>query len=519
MLGLVWLPAAVQAQEYSEPRRPLAAVIDEYVREGLASNLSLQAQSLEVERATAALDEARARYFPDIGLAARYSKSDGGRTIEIPNGTMLNPVYQTLNEMLMAQGQPPRFPALQNESIAFLRETEQDTRLTMRMPLIAPAIPAAVRAQRELLGASEYARTALARRLKRDITVGYLRWLGSVRNQGIVDASVALLDENLRVNDSLFRNGKITQDQVLRARAELLQVEQQSRDARNLAAQAQSFLNFLLNRPLDTPLENAEVEANITATTRALAELRQAALDNRPELAQLARLTRASEAQTSVARAELWPTLSFGADGGIQGEEYEFGRGSNFYTVSLLLNWNLFDGGARRAEVRQSDAIARRTATQPTSSPSRCSSKFSSRSTGSTPAPTRWPPPKRAPRPRAPASASPAASVMKASSARSSSSTRARASRAPSSISTSRVSKCSRARPSSTTPLPRALCRWMSHMRTRTSLLLFTRLDRRLRHEQKRRWSRSRRRCAFSRPSQGPGGTADRHQRPRGHQG
>jgi outer membrane protein len=364
LLSAACLPPIAMGQQATEQGRPLAAVIDEYVREGLASNLGLRAQTLEVERATAALDEARARYFPDLSLAARYSKSDGGRTIDIPLGTMLNPVYQTLNEMLMAQGQPPRFPAMQNETIAFLRETEQDTRLTMRMPIIAPAIPAAVRAQRELLGASEYSRQALARRLKRDITVGYLRWLGSVRNQGIVDASVVLLNENLRVNESLFRNGKITQDQVLRARAELLQVTQQSRDAENLAAQARSYLNFLLNRPLDTPLENAEVEANVTATTRALAELRQAALDNRPEIGELTHLTRASEAQTSLAKAEYWPTLSLGADGGIQGEEYEFGRGSNYYTVSLLLNWNLFDGGVRRATVRQADAIARRTATQ-----------------------------------------------------------------------------------------------------------------------------------------------------------
>src|ERR1044071_5935477 len=83
--------------------RPLAAVIDEYVREGLKSNLSLRAQSLEVERAAAALDEARARYFPDIGFAARYSRSEGGRTIELPLGTALNPAYQTLNEMLIAQ--------------------------------------------------------------------------------------------------------------------------------------------------------------------------------------------------------------------------------------------------------------------------------------------------------------------------------------------------------------------------------------------------------------------------------
>ena len=185
-----------------------------------------------------------------------------------------------------------------------------------------------------------------------------------MRTQGIVDASVALLNENLRVNDSLHRNGKITQDQVLRARAELLAVTQQSREAQNLAAQAQSYLNFLLNRPLDTALENADVAAEVSARTRALADLRAAALANRPELAELTHLTRASEAQVSIAKADRWPTLSLGADGGIQGEEYEFGRGSNYATVSLLFNWTFFDGGARRAAVRQASATARRTAIQ-----------------------------------------------------------------------------------------------------------------------------------------------------------
>jgi len=362
---LATLPARLAAQGVvTETSRPLAAVIDDYVREGLRENLSLRAQSLEVERSEAALDGARARYFPELSLGARYTRSEGGRTIEIPLGRALNPAYQTLNELLMAQGQAPQFPAVQDETIAFLREREQETRITLRMPLLQPAIPAAVRAQRELLGASEYARVALARQLKRDITVGYLHWLSAVRTRGIVDASVVLLNENLRVNDSLHRNGKITQDQVLRARAELLAVTQQSREAQNLAAQAQSNLNFLLNRPLDTPLENADVAAEVTARTQALADLRASALANRPELAELTHLTRASEAQVNIARADRWPTLSLGADGGTQGEEYEFGRGSNYATVSLLLNWTFFDGGARRAAVREASAIARRTATQ-----------------------------------------------------------------------------------------------------------------------------------------------------------
>ena len=347
-----------------EAQRPLAKVIDEYVREGLRSNLALRAQTLEVERSAAALDAARARWFPEASLAARYTRAEGGRVIELPLGDALNPAYQTLNDLLVAQGQQPQFPVVQNEVIPFLREREQDTRVTLRMPLIAPVIPAAVRAQRELLGASEYARTAVARRLKRDITVGYLDWLSATRTRGIVEASVALLNENLRVNDSLHRNGKITQDQVLRARAELLAVTQQSREAQNGARLAQSYLNFLLNRPLDTALEDADVMGDVSATTRALTELRTAALENRPELEQLRHIARASEAQARVARADRWPTLSLGADGGIQGEEYQFGRGSNFATISLLLNWTFFDGGARRAAVRQANAAARRTQTE-----------------------------------------------------------------------------------------------------------------------------------------------------------
>jgi outer membrane protein len=347
-----------------DAQRPVARVIDDYVREGLRSNLGLRAQSLEVERSAAALDAARARYFPEAALAARYTRAEGGRVIELPLGDMLNPAYQTLNELLIAQGQEPRFPVVQDEVIPFLREREQDTRITLRMPLLAPAIPAAVRAQRELLGASEYARAAVARRLKRDITVGYLDWLSARRAGGIVDASVALLNENLRVNDSLHRNGKITQDQVLRARAELLAVTQQAREARNGATQAQSYLNFLLNRPLDTSLEDADVTGDVSATTRALSELRAAALENRPELEQLRHVTRATEARVRVARADRWPTLSLGADGGILGEEYEFGRGSNYATISLLLNWTFFDGGARRAAVREANAAARRTRTE-----------------------------------------------------------------------------------------------------------------------------------------------------------
>jgi outer membrane protein len=347
-----------------EPVRPLGEVLDEYVRAGLESNLSLRSQTLEVERSLAELDAARGRFLPAFGLEARYTRAEGGREIAIPVSSLLNPVYSTLNELLAAQGQPAPFTPIADQTFPLQREREQDTRLTLRQPLYAPAIPAAVSAQRSLLEGAQFARVALARRLKRDITVAYLDWLRATKTVDIVEASATLLRENLRVNDSLFRNGKITQDQVLRARAELLEVEQEVRETENLATQARSFLNFLLNRPLDEPLVPAEVAREVSRATLDLANLRAAALANRPEIEQSERNVQAAQSLIRVERADLKPTLSLGADGGIQGEEYEFGRGRNFGMLSLQLNWQFFDGGTNRAQVRGARAAARQAETR-----------------------------------------------------------------------------------------------------------------------------------------------------------
>jgi len=355
-------PLAYAAAPERAETRPVSSVIDDYVREALRSNLALRAESLVVERALAALDAAQAHFLPTLAFDARYTRAEGGRQLDLPLGTLLNPVYSTLNRLLAAPGRPAEFGSLQDQTFNFQRQREQDTRVSVRQALYAPAIPAAVRAQRAQLEAAQFDRMAVARRLKRDVTVGYLDWLKATRTVGIVDASVALLAENVRVSDSLYRNGKVTQDQVLRARAELLAVQQQLRDARNGENQARSYVNFLLNRALDTPLEPAGVENEIGRTGHDLAVLRIEALGNRPEIAQLDRTISAAESQIRVANADRRPTLSLGVDAGINDERYDFGSGRNFGTISLLLHWQFFDGGATAAAVHGARADARRAA-------------------------------------------------------------------------------------------------------------------------------------------------------------
>src|SRR5690606_31292390 len=109
--------------------------------------------------------------------------------------------------------------------------------------------------------------------------------------------------------------------------AELLEVQQQLREAQNLAQQARSYLNFLLNRPLDTALEATEVDEVVARSAADFATLAAAALERRPELAQAESAAQAAEAQIGVERAQLKPTLGIGVDGGIQGEDYGTGHG------------------------------------------------------------------------------------------------------------------------------------------------------------------------------------------------
>lgn len=351
MVGLCWSASAAWAQ--TPAGGDFDTIVSNYVAEGLRGNLALQSEHLEVEKASGALAEARARFFPQLSFEARYTRAEGGRVIDIPIGTSLNGVYSTLNDMLVAQGQPARFPQIADSNIPFLRTEEQDTRVTLRQPLYAPSIPAAVRAQRALLDASSFNRMAIARTLRRDITVAYVDWLKARSSVDIVAASEALLRENLRVNESLFGNGKITEDLVLRAKAELLDVEQQKREAENLATQTQSYFNFLLNRQLQAPIEPSSPPNSAATNEGALEQLWSTALDRRPEVSQVEQLRRASEEQVRIARKQKWPTLSFGVDAGTQGEDYRFGSGYNFGTASLIFSWRIFDGGGDTARVHQ----------------------------------------------------------------------------------------------------------------------------------------------------------------------
>src|SRR5689334_1706303 len=80
-LSFAW---AISADAQNAPAGDFDSVVASYVAEGLRSNLALQGQTLEVERAAQSLAEARSRFLPQLQLEARYTRAEGGRDIEFP---------------------------------------------------------------------------------------------------------------------------------------------------------------------------------------------------------------------------------------------------------------------------------------------------------------------------------------------------------------------------------------------------------------------------------------------------
>jgi outer membrane protein TolC len=343
--------------------------LQQIVDDALAANLELQAGSARTAQRLAALEQARARYLPVLDFAGRYSQADGGRTIEFPVGDLLNPVYQTLDQLLLAHGQPAQFPRLKNQQIELLRSQEQETRFVLAQPLYEPRIGPAVETSRQQLQSAEANLAALRSRVVRDAQQAYYQWLAAQQAVLVLEATRELARANLAANESLYRNGRITRDLVYRAEADVLEIEQQSIAAASRVRIAQSYVNLLRNAPLADPLPAAEIDADTVERFRNrlvervagrkpdVAMLQQLGTSRREELRGLDAAIAAGKAQQDLARAAFKPVLALGAEAGIQGEDYGFGDDQKYVLASVILRWNLFRGGADRAALSEARAL------------------------------------------------------------------------------------------------------------------------------------------------------------------
>jgi outer membrane protein TolC len=326
--------------------------LDRLVREGLAVNRGVRQERLALEGSEAGIREAAGQYLPSITVNARLSDRSGAIT---DLGRLMNPAFGALDQLL---GQPA-FPT----DIQLKMPNRQETSLRVTQPLVEPRIVAAWKIRSGIRDAQRASVDAAEGKLAANIRIGYLQYAKALRLVQLYDSTLVLVNEVVRVQESLRDNGKATPDQVLRARADRSETEQRRADAARLADAARQSLNAILGRPVDAPLERlADEDLGLDLAIPLDSALVRAGVD-RAELAQARGGVRAARGQLSLANAGYLPSVVGVLDWGIQGETYRFTKNDDYLVASLVLQWNLFDGGQREARRQQARAEVERART------------------------------------------------------------------------------------------------------------------------------------------------------------
>lgn len=157
---------------FAQPTSTEPSLLDAYVTEGLKNNLQLLQENLSVDQRWTAIQEARGQFLPAVSFQADYTLS-GGRSIALPIGDLLNPVYNTLNQITGSSDFPT---ALENVNEQFLPNNFHDTKVRVIQPILNTDLYHNLNIRENELAAQEAQREAFRNQLVKDIKLSYFNY-------------------------------------------------------------------------------------------------------------------------------------------------------------------------------------------------------------------------------------------------------------------------------------------------------------------------------------------------------
>jgi outer membrane protein len=360
LLGLLFLQR-LPAQTPAQPQIiPASTILDNYLRIGLDSNLALHQRNFDLQRSLLDLKRARAQFYPQAGVSSQYTLADGGRTQSIPVGDLLNGVYSTLNQLTGTN----KFPQVANQSVQFLPNNFQDTKMEITLPILNTDLLYNKAVNSEIIHSRKADIDIYRRDLVRNIRQAYYQYLQTEKAVDVYSNALLNVQANLRVSEKFVENNMVTKESVLRAQSQVSHVQSSLISAENDRRNAAAYVNFLLNRPLNTPVltDSALLTDDTSAGTQpdtyavtasSHADATAAAIAGREEF------TRLKSTQNILASNLRWnqnyliPKLNAFYDVGFQGYGYHFNNSQFYQLAGINLSWNLFKAGDNKYKISQ----------------------------------------------------------------------------------------------------------------------------------------------------------------------
>lgn len=335
LLTFLVLASATQAQ----------SPLDTYIREGLKNNIILKQKNIGIENALTALKEARGLFLPSVNFNSSYQSGEGGRFFSFPVGDLVNPVYTTLNQLTGTNN----FPQLENIKSNLNPNNYYDAHVRTNIALVNTDIYYNLNIQKQQITLSEKEVALYKRELVKNIKTAYYNYLMAESSLSIYESAVGLVNKNLKVNQSLNKNGSGLYANVNRAQAEAELVKSQVVNAKNQVKNAQYYFNFLLNK---------ELEENILNTTDIDKELEenlkfQNEINSREEIELVGLQVNINETALKMDKNYWVPKINGFVDLGSQSIDWNFDGQSRYYFAGVQMDIPIFNGYKNTTKIKQ----------------------------------------------------------------------------------------------------------------------------------------------------------------------
>ena len=180
----------------------------------------------------------------------------------------------------------------------------------------------------------------------------------------VLDEQVKLLKQTvvdyqkaLELTQNRYSAGVAAKSDVTQALTQLKSTQAQAIDAGIARAQFEHAIAVLTGK---VP---AVFTLPVAGVTTKMPDIALAApsdlLERRPDIAAAERRTAAANAQIGVARAALFPALTLSGSAGYRNNEWAnlFTLPNRFWSIGPALAFTLFDGGAKRSQISQAEAV------------------------------------------------------------------------------------------------------------------------------------------------------------------
>jgi outer membrane protein len=331
-----------------------AQTLNQYVTEGLNSNLAAQQKNISLQQAQQSLKVAQSYFIPSVNLLADYTSGDGGRSISFPVGDLLNPVYASLNQMTKSDA----FPQIENVKQNFLPKNFYDARVRTSVPLVNTDLFMNRSIQSQQVMVRQYELEGYKRQLVLDIKTAYFNYQSAVLAVKIYESALELVNRNVIVNESLLKNGKSLPANYLRSKSEAERVKAELNSARNRVSNAKKYFNFLLNKDLENPIQID------TSAGNAIPDSTVESSNVREELQIVKTVREINQTSLQMNKLSRLPKINAFLDLGSQAYNFKYNENSRYYLLGVQFSMPLFTGFRTQHIIRQNTLEVKRTESQ-----------------------------------------------------------------------------------------------------------------------------------------------------------